>query len=292
MVDPQQDGKKNGNYEQWTKEESDTLLELMVDAAVRGWRDNSGILSKQIVEERILHVLNAKLGCHKTYKNYQSRVRWFKGRWNSYSTLMRFSSGFGFDSTAKRFTASNEVWEEYLKAHPKDTDLRYGTFDDYEDLEIAIGNGVAVGKNSVGLGSVTDARTLGVGEGREACIEDFDYDIDCEAFVGPNQNNPSTHPTSPLQSLEILEVPRRGTTQNKRGRTDYEGNSNSIGGTPQSGVMKKLDKLYSGFEVMINLLEKREQQSKIWDAIMEIPNLDEATGFKALELLDTKTKKD
>ncbi|XP_062021094.1 uncharacterized protein At2g29880-like [Rosa rugosa] len=115
MVDPQQDGKKNGNYEQWTKEESDTLLELMVDAAVRGWRDNSGILSKQIVEERILPVLNAKLGCHKTYKNYQSRVRWFKGRWNSYSTLMRFSSGFGFDSTTKRFTASNEVWEEYLK---------------------------------------------------------------------------------------------------------------------------------------------------------------------------------
>ncbi|XP_062006038.1 uncharacterized protein At2g29880-like [Rosa rugosa] len=200
--------KKNGNYEQWTKEESDTLLELMVDAAVRGWRDNIGILSKQTVEKRTLHILNAKLGCHKTYKNYQSKVRWFKGRWNSYSTLMRFSSGFVFDSTTKRFTASNEVWEEYLKAHPKNTDLRYGTFDDYEDLEIAIGNGVAVGKNSVGLGSVTNARTLGVGE------------------------------------------------------------------------------------VMINLQEKRERQSKIWDAIMEIPNLDEATGFKTLELLDTKTKKD
>ena len=87
----------------------------MVDAATRGWRDNSGILAKQTVEEMILPALNEKFGCHKTYNNYQSRLKWFKNRWISYSTLMRFNSGFGFDSTTKKFTASDEVWDEYFK---------------------------------------------------------------------------------------------------------------------------------------------------------------------------------
>ncbi|KAL6132967.1 hypothetical protein ACLB2K_065204 [Fragaria x ananassa] len=81
---------------------------------------------------------------------------------------MHFSSGFGYDPSTKRFTATNEVWDEYLKAHPNDIDLRYETYEDYEDLKIAIGNGVVVRKNSIGLGSdVTDTthtRTLVVEE--------------------------------------------------------------------------------------------------------------------------------
>ena len=115
MGDTQQDVKKKGTYEQWTKEESNALLELMVDGATRGWRDNSGIFTKQTVEERILPALNNKLGCHKTYNNYQSRLKWFKKCWTSYNTLFRFSSGFGFDSHTKKFTAPDEVWEDYIK---------------------------------------------------------------------------------------------------------------------------------------------------------------------------------
>lgn len=108
-------GKKRVGYDQWTQKETSALLELMVDAANRGWRDNSGILTKQIVEERILPALNSRLECNKNYNNYQSRLRWFKNRWLSYSTLLKFNSGFGYDSTSKRFTAPNEVWDEYLK---------------------------------------------------------------------------------------------------------------------------------------------------------------------------------
>ncbi|XP_062014525.1 uncharacterized protein LOC133731076 [Rosa rugosa] len=142
----------------------------------------------------------------------------------------------------QRFTASDEVWDDYLKAHPNDTNLRYGIFQDYEDLEIAIGNGVAVGKNSIGLGGATDARTLGVGEGRDIRIEDFDYDVDSDVFVRPNQNDRSFRSTSPLGSPEILEVPKQGRTQNKRNRTEYEGN------TPQSGIMEQLNKISTTFE--------------------------------------------
>ncbi|XP_004305580.1 PREDICTED: uncharacterized protein At2g29880-like [Fragaria vesca subsp. vesca] len=253
------------------------------------------------MEERILPVLNSKLGCHKTYNNYQSRLKWFKGRWLSYSTLMRFSSGFGYDYTTKRFTAPDEVWDEYLKAHPKDANLRYGVTLDYEDLEIAVGNGVAVGKNSIGLGSATDARTLGDDEGRDARIENLDYDVENEVFVAPTQNDPSFRSTSPLRFPEVSEVPNQRRTRSKRSRNEYEGSSSSTGNTPQSGIMEQLDKLTTTFEGVYTLLEKRESLLEkrerdraytIWDAIEEIPNLDEDIRFKAFDLLDTKSKRD
>ncbi|XP_057787823.1 uncharacterized protein At2g29880-like [Salvia miltiorrhiza] len=157
----QQDTKKRAVYEPWTKEQSDVLLEILVESAKRGWRDNSGIFSKATVEERILPALNQRLRCNKTYNHYLSRIKWFKTRWTAYSTLMKFNSGFGYDNNAKKFTAPDEVWDAYCQAHPKDAYLLHGNCPDYEDLEIAIGNGVAVGKNSIGLGSATDARTLG-----------------------------------------------------------------------------------------------------------------------------------
>ncbi|KAL1815066.1 hypothetical protein ACET3Z_017640 [Daucus carota] len=147
--------KKRKSYGQWTQEESNALLEIMVDAANRGWRDNSGVFTKQIVEDRILPALNAKLGC----------------RWIAYSTLLKFNSGFGYDSISKKFTAPNEVWDDYLKAHPKDKSLRDGVCDDYEDLQIVVGGGVAIGKNSIGLGNATDARTLQASEMQDTCID-------------------------------------------------------------------------------------------------------------------------
>ncbi|KAH6808222.1 hypothetical protein C2S51_029330, partial [Perilla frutescens var. frutescens] len=114
MGDSQQDSKKKTAYEPWTKEHTDLLLELMVDGAHRGWRDNSGIFSKTTVEERILPVINEKLRCNKTYNNYQSRLKWFKNRWISYSNLLKSSSGFEYDANTKKFTATDEVWDAYL----------------------------------------------------------------------------------------------------------------------------------------------------------------------------------
>ncbi|KAH6796708.1 hypothetical protein C2S52_021262, partial [Perilla frutescens var. hirtella] len=114
MGDSQQDSKKKTAYESWTKEHTDLLLELMVDGAHRGWRDNSGIFSKTTVEERILPVINEKLQCNKTYNNYQSRLKWFKNRWISYSNLLKSSSGFEYDANTKKFTATDEVWDVYL----------------------------------------------------------------------------------------------------------------------------------------------------------------------------------
>ncbi|KAL1191296.1 hypothetical protein V5N11_008297 [Cardamine amara subsp. amara] len=86
MGDSQQDRGK-GQYIQWSPQESKTLINLLLDGVAQGWRDVNGVFSKFTVERRILPALNQTQG---------------------------FSSGFGWDPNTKRFTASNEVWDNYF----------------------------------------------------------------------------------------------------------------------------------------------------------------------------------
>ncbi|CAL2246437.1 unnamed protein product [Prunus armeniaca] len=138
------------------------LLQLMVDVASCGWRDANGMLRKATVETKILLKINEKL----------SRLKHFKREYQKYSQLIHHSSGFGWDLTTKKFTAPEEVWKDYFKSHPKDTSIQTKTCDDYEDLQIVIGNATAIRRNSLGLGDDTDARTFRV-EDRYVEIEDF-----------------------------------------------------------------------------------------------------------------------
>ncbi|XP_057790201.1 uncharacterized protein LOC131007072 [Salvia miltiorrhiza] len=220
-----QDSKKRAVYEAWTKEQSDALLDILVESAHRGWRDNSGLFSKATVEERILPVLNEKLRCNKNYNHYQSRIKWFKSRWNAYSTLLKFNSGFGYDNTTKKFTAPDEVWDAYIEAHPKDAYLRTGSFSNFEDLGLAVGNGVAIGRNAIGVGSATDARTIGVDESRGPLIEELNYDADNEAFVVLGQNDPPLSGSkSPLESTEVPVESTQRRAPAKRSRGQFETN--------------------------------------------------------------------
>ncbi|KAH6829984.1 hypothetical protein C2S53_000299 [Perilla frutescens var. hirtella] len=123
-----------------------------------------------------------------------------------------FSSDFGYDPITKKFTALDEVCDAYLEAHSKDANLRYGECPDYEDLGIAVGNGVAVGKNSIGLGSATDAQTLGDDENRDARVEDLTFDPENEVFVALFQDEPpSSGSTPPFGLPEVAE----GSTQRR-----------------------------------------------------------------------------
>ncbi|KAK0606129.1 hypothetical protein LWI29_034393 [Acer saccharum] len=262
-------GKARTDYSNWSIEESKMLLLLMVDAASHGWRDANGMLSKAIVESKILPLM-----CH--------------------------NSGFGWEATTKKFTAPEEVWEDYFKVMFL-TFLKFILF-------------AATGKNSLGLGDKTDARTFGV-EDRQNALDDFVYDETNEAFV-TNQNEPSYQPPPLGQSSSPLPFPTTSsevhpisTSQKKRTRIDNEGNSISADTNHKALIMEKIslsiDSIAVDFRGVHSLLEKRgkdkekserekrekERQSCIWDAIKETPNLDERSCYKAVALLTNKTKK-
>ncbi|CAH8313077.1 unnamed protein product [Eruca vesicaria subsp. sativa] len=121
---------------------------LLVEGIQRGWRDSNGIMNKATVEYKILPVLNERLGCQKTHKHYQSRIKFLKDQYHCHVDLLNNSSSFGWDPIMKRFVASNEVWNDYLKGHPNHKFLRYASSE----------------HSSIGLGDTTDAHVFTVGD--------------------------------------------------------------------------------------------------------------------------------
>ncbi|KAK9128743.1 hypothetical protein Syun_017540 [Stephania yunnanensis] len=109
-------------------------------------------------------------------------------RYQGYVELMRCNSGFGWDHATKKFTASNEIWEEYFKSHPNQRHYQTETFVDYDDLRIIFRNATASGRYSIGLRDDTDARTFEVEEPSGDVLEDLTYDYDAEAFVQRNEH--------------------------------------------------------------------------------------------------------
>ncbi|BBH05203.1 hypothetical protein Prudu_016524 [Prunus dulcis] len=158
-------------------------LQLMVDAASRGWRDANGMLSKATVETKILLKINEKLRVgSSTLKENTKNI-------HSFSVTALGLGGI------QPFTAPEEVWKDYFKSHPKDTNIQTKTSEDCEDMQIVIGNATAIGRNSLGLGDDTDARTFRADE-RHVGIEDFVFDDESKAFI-PNHNEPP-HQDPPL----------------------------------------------------------------------------------------------
>ncbi|CAL9025899.1 unnamed protein product [Prunus brigantina] len=128
-------------------------------------------------------------------------------------------------------------------------------------------------------------------------MEDFTYDAANETFVAPSHYQPSFQPSStyqstpPFESPLGVEVPQGKTSQKKRSRSEYEGSSNSIGSTNQAKVLETIS---TNFEKIYALMEKRERdrENSIWDAMKDVPNLDDNARFLAIELLNTKVKQD
>ncbi|KAL3614347.1 hypothetical protein CASFOL_042421 [Castilleja foliolosa] len=304
QVNSKRKGKEKETYEAWTKEDSNELLQLIVDAIKNGMRDANGSISKLNVERVILPRLNAKIKFPKTYNHYLSRMKWFKKQYNNMSSLMRNNSGFGWDPILKTFTASDEVWNEYLKSHPSHKNFRGKSTVNYEDLKVVFDGGTAGGYSSISVDpDFTDATILGE-ENNDFGMESFSYDQSSGAFIAPDHYEPPFQPLSPRPSNSPSnppidsEIRTSNPINRKRSRPEDGGSSNSFGNNN-----KVLETIYVGietiavnFEKMSNLMEKRERDREangtIWSAIKEVPDLDNRTRYMAADFLDTNAKKD
>ncbi|KAK2658979.1 hypothetical protein Ddye_005512 [Dipteronia dyeriana] len=180
---------KIDTYQQWTMDDCNLLLRLLAEAMKNGLHDANGSLSKLNVENFILPRLNSKTRFPKTYSNYLSQMKWFKNQYNKINELMRNNSGFGWDPIERKVTASDEVWEEYLKSYPTHKKLQTECSVDYDDLQLVVGVGTATGNDSMALGvDDTDASILENEENTISGMEKFPYNVTSNAFMAPQNN--------------------------------------------------------------------------------------------------------
>ena len=181
----------------------------------------------------------------------------------------------------------------FSQAHPTHKSYRTDVFVDYEDLQIVVGKGTAVGRHSIGLGDDTDARTFGIDESINSGLDDLTYDSATGAFI-ENNDNQALHrssspggytPSSPFQSMSS-EVPP---TTKKRKKTETEGKSSSL--ETNSSQSELVDKLTHTIDKLTDTINSFATGDSCWDAIKEIPHLDNRSRFKALKILNTRAKK-
>ncbi|KAG6492515.1 hypothetical protein ZIOFF_047478 [Zingiber officinale] len=190
-------------------------------------------------------------------------------------------------------SSSDEVWEDYFKSHPKHEHYRTDTFEDYEDLRLVVGNGTATGKYTIGLGDDTDARTFETEEnGGTNLLDDYVFDHNSGEFIQSNRQESSYQPlfsedlASPLPSQPMSsEVPQ---ATRKRDRSEFEAKSS----TSKNIDLDVLNRLSYTIEKASSKIELvGVANDNYWDAIKQVPNLDNRTRYKALDWLNTRAKK-
>lgn len=170
--------------------------------------------------------------------------------------------------------------------------LRNGSFEDYEDFQIIFGNGTAVGKNALGLGDGTDARTYGLEENENM------FDDNNEVYETLSLSDY----TSPPFLDTNLEAPTEKLLPRKKARTEYQTYGTPTETATRTDLLEKvcagmdsISTIASEMQGIHGLMKKREhdrEKDNIWNCIKEIPNLDNHARFKALELVNKLGMKD
>ncbi|GER38686.1 heavy metal transport/detoxification superfamily protein [Striga asiatica] len=172
-------------------------------------------------------------------------------------------------------------------SHPGDKSYKTDTFSDYEDLRIAVGCGTATGKSSIAIGDDVEETNFETEERMENInsIDDLMLDPDSEVFV--NTNSPLDHmPLSPMHSPPFAQhkSSEKRPPVRKRNRTNFEANPKSTASDP--------DNLTESVNKIVRALESVDtKEYNCWGIIKEIPNLDDESRFKVLDLLNTRAKK-
>ena len=149
-----------------------------------------------------------------------------------------------------------------------------------------MGNGTAIGKNAIGLGDDTDARTYdNEASKKHQPLDDLVYDYNTEAYTPDDFQDPLTQPSESIN----LDAPPPPTLNKKRNRSEFEGNSSSSANASQPDAIMQIS---HSVEKMVEAVKSfNNDDCSCWDLIKDLPDLDQLTRFRALKLLNTRAKK-
>ncbi|RWR94152.1 L10-interacting MYB domain-containing-like protein isoform X1 [Cinnamomum micranthum f. kanehirae] len=141
-------GKKRGRREKknttWSEAGYEYLADILIEQINLGRKDGTGWTTEGWRE--IERKMKEKYGSECVKDKIRNRLRTIKQHYNHIKTLMGLS-GFGWDDATKRVTASDQVWDDYIKAHPDYDYYRGRSVVNYEKFAIIYGDSIADGRD-------------------------------------------------------------------------------------------------------------------------------------------------
>ncbi|XP_009804065.1 uncharacterized protein LOC107777904 [Nicotiana tabacum] len=213
----------------------------------------------------------------------KNRMRTLK---KTYATMKRMvqHSGFGWNEETRKVDAENDVWEQYLAAHPKDAQYKTKKLPDYNTLALIFGDSVADGRNGCEINDT----------------EDFQNEFSDEEIPGEKITTPISEDAQSIdhvyldQNISFTSTETtQSTGQDKRAGKGCLAKEQTLASRPKrirnsigTSLAKSVDRWTTIAEEQIRLQHEPKYTSveKSMPLIMEL-QLDDAWNIRVIDLL-------
>ncbi|XP_043695598.1 uncharacterized protein LOC122646171 isoform X2 [Telopea speciosissima] len=282
-IDDQDPPSNDRSKTNWTPPMDRYFIELMMNQVNRGYKVGNAFRKEAWAQ--MLALFNVKFGLELDKEALRNRYRKLRMQYNALKTLLDHG-GFRWDETRQMVTADDNVWDDYLKAHPEARSYRTKTVPNYNDLCVIYGH------------PITD--------GRQSCSGPSGHEVDLEYMPGM-EIEVWEEPISPIsaghgdplidtqesssQSDEAVDISNQ---QNKRPFS-----LPSTFGHPRKmqrcSDQRMADALREMAIAVTSLTNKKENDSpntleNVVNALKAIPDIDEDFFLDACDLLEDEQK--
>ncbi|XP_058075339.1 uncharacterized protein At2g29880-like isoform X3 [Magnolia sinica] len=127
----------------WSAEIDQVLFNVLLEQVALGRKVDNGFKNEayQVIAEEVMKHTDLPVN----WQNVQNRLRYYKREYIAIRDMLA-ASGFGWDNERMVITAPDEVWEDYLKSHPRATHLCGKRIERMDDLAVIVGSDQATGR--------------------------------------------------------------------------------------------------------------------------------------------------
>ncbi|KAI3835696.1 hypothetical protein MKX03_015299 [Papaver bracteatum] len=127
----------------WSQEMDECMIKILIEQEKLGCKGDRGF--KDQAYNAVTRGLSDCLGVDVSRSHIDNRLRTFRTEYRMFRTL-REQNEFDWDPVKNKLTASDSIWNEYIKAHPKFKYYRGRACKwNYESLSIILGDNPATG---------------------------------------------------------------------------------------------------------------------------------------------------
>ncbi|XP_058077764.1 L10-interacting MYB domain-containing protein-like [Magnolia sinica] len=126
----------------WTPDMDQAMIDTFLEQVALGRKGDNGFKREayQIAADAITKHTNVVL----KWQNVSNRLRYYKREYTTVKDMLA-ASGFGWDNERMVVTTPDEVWEEYLKSHPRAEKFCDKRIERMDDLATIVGSNQASG---------------------------------------------------------------------------------------------------------------------------------------------------